>query len=274
MTSQRVIKHSLVLRLLLRPIARFCLRRSIKLQDAIEQLKSSMLEVALSEMRQKKQKPTASRLAIMTGVHRKDVSRIIERGEIKNDDFGLPTRVIGQWRTHTDFKNVSGQPRALSVEGNDSEFARLVRSVSKELNPYTLLFELERIGAVKRHGNKLKLETQVYVPKGNNQRALEMLASDSEDLIEAVEENISSDLNFPNLHLTTTYDNICLKAVDQIRDWILTEGSKFHERVREYLSRFDIDSNPKLKGEPAGSKVTVGAFSRIAIPLISSGEKL
>ena len=254
------------IRLFFKPIARFCLRRSIKLQDMVEQLKVSLLEVALDEMQQRNQRPTASRLAIMTGVHRKDVTRIIERGESKPEDVALPARIIGQWRTRPEFVGLSGKPRALTVEGNDSEFAGLVRSVSKELNPYTLLFELERSGAVERSGDRLRLLTQVYTPKGDQKRALEMLAADAEDLFEAVQENVFDQPKIANLHITTTYDNVSTSAVKQIRAWLLSEGAKFHQRAREFLARFDVDSNPKLRGQSAGVKVALGAFSRIIEP--------
>ena len=266
MSSERSRGSTKALRLFLRPIARYCLRHSIKLQELVEQLKASLLEVALDEIKRRDKKPTASRLAIMTGVHRKDVTRIIERGESKSEDVALPARIIGQWRTRPEFLGLSGRPRTLTVEGSESEFAGLVRSVSKELNPYTLLFELERSGAVERAGDRLKLLTQVYTPRGDKMRSLEMLATDAEDLYEAVQENVFNQPAIPNLHVTTTYDNISSSAVKQIRSWFLAEGEKLHQRAREYLARFDVDSNPKLRGHAAGVKVALGAFSRVIEP--------
>lgn len=41
------------------------------------------------------------------------------------------------------------------------------RSVSKDLNPYTVLFELERIGAVERLSMQARLCAQVATPRGD-----------------------------------------------------------------------------------------------------------
>lgn len=256
------IYHS-ALRAFLRPIARYCLRRSIKLQDVVEALKASLLSVAQEEMVQNEKRQTVSRLSIMTGVHRKDVIRIIDHGEERREDINLPARIIGQWRVRPEFRSISGRPKTLSIEGGGSEFAALVRSVSKELNPYTVLFELERSGAVERRGDRLKLRSQSYEPKGDVRRSLEMLASDAEDLFEAVEENVFHAPELPNLHITTTYDNIAVYAVPKIREWFLKEGEAFHARAREFLSKYDRDSNTSIKEKEGGVSVSLGSVSRV-----------
>jgi hypothetical protein len=61
------------------------------------------------------------------------------------------------------------------------------------------------------------------------------------------------------LHARTEFDNISRAKLAELRQWVLNEGTAFHGRVRERLSKFDCDLNPDL--EDGGGKIVVGAFS-------------
>ena len=77
----------------------------------------------------------------------------------------------------------------------------------------------------------------------------------------AVEENIFSAPTTPNLHITTEYDNICKQDIPKLREWLLEQGTLFHEKVRRYLARFDKDANQRLYNKPGGVRVMIGSFS-------------
>ena len=82
------------LRQMLRPLIRFCLKRSVGLQDWVEATKIVYLEVAVEEMTKAGQKVNMSRLSTYTGVHRRDVVRIHKEGETKEDSKRFASRVI------------------------------------------------------------------------------------------------------------------------------------------------------------------------------------
>ena len=249
---------------LLRPLARFCLRRSLKLQEFTETAKAVFLEIAAEEIKREGAAVSTSRLSVITGLHRRDVMRLFRNQESKlGTDTSIVARVIGQWQQDSRFSTRNGKARALQIEGRNSEFMELVRSVSKDLNPYTVLFELERIGAVKRSENTLTLESSVYVPSGDIKEGLLLLARDSADLISAVDENIFKPDELPNLHIKTEYDNICPEFIPEIRRWFLEHGQTFHEEARKFLSKFDKDLNPKLSGKAGGIRAAVGTFSLV-----------
>lgn len=251
------------LKLLLRPVAKFCLRRSIKIQDGIEMLKHAFIEVSKEELERTGRLVSNSRLSVMTGLHRRDVVRLLLEGVVVAENSPLLLRVIGQWQESPGFRSKNGEPRPLTFEGKGSEFIELVRSVSKDLNPYTVLFELERVGAVERDDNRLRLITDVYVPSGNLKEGLGLLGRDIEDLLLAVEDNLFRDLSIPHLHIKTQYDDVVLCAVPELRQWCLEEGAEFHARIRKKLAKYDKDLNPKLKNEEGGAVVAIGTFSRV-----------
>lgn len=250
-----------VLTTLLRPAARFCLRHGLHIQDLLEAAKAVFLEVCAEELRAKGEKANTSRLSAATGIHRRDVMRITERGELKEQPQGLISRVLGQWQHDRRFTTSAGKPRQLSLSDDNNEFRKLILAVSQDLNPGTLLFELERLGAVERRGNRLILKAQAYVPRNDWKEGYRMLARDSSYLSNAVEQNVHEQAEEPNLHATTELDNIRLDEVPRIRQWLLEEGSKFHNRVRAYLSRFDLDLNPRGRNAQGGAKVVFSCFS-------------
>ncbi len=255
------------LQIILKPLMRFCLRHSVRIQEILEAVKIALIEAAKEEMIEREELINISRISVMTGIHRRDVMRI-HRDEITLDGSkNFIPRLIGQWQSDKRFCVKGKKPRILSRqgEGND-EFEKLVRLVSNDLHPGTVLFELERLGIVRRVKDGVRLITAVYSPPKNIRNGFELLAEDANDLIAAVEENIADTEAIPNLHAKTTYDNIRRDALPRIRKWFLNEGSSFHKRSREFLSRFDLDINPDPSHTATGVRVVLGTFSRVSVP--------
>ena len=252
---------TLSLRLLLRPVVRFCFRRALKVQEFLEVAKQVFFEVAAEELRLGAKEASTSRLAIATGLTRREATRLSQQEITPDPGMNVLTRIIGQWHNHPDFTSKKGTPRKLSTAGKDSEFAALVSSVSKDLNPYTALFELERVGAVERSDEKVELLADVFVPGASVEEGFRILSRDSADLISAVEGNVISQTTPPHLHIRTHYDNIAVERLPEIRAWLLEEGTKFHARAREFLALHDKDLNPRLATQPGGARVALSAFS-------------
>lgn len=272
MRQKKLELLSSALRLILRPVIRFCVRNSIKIQDLEETAKELYIELSSNELKKNGTEISLSRLSVMSGMQRRDVKRIQEKSNAdpepaQQKHFLL--RVIGQWEEDKRFTTATGKAKVLTVEGAGSEFAELVTSVSKDLNPYTVLFELERIGAVERSSKGIKLLTFQYVPSDAEEKYV-MLGNDLYDLVEGVTENIHDEVSEKNLHLTTSFDNIPLESLPEIRKWLRDKGTEFHEVVRKYLSKFDrdIDSGSKrsvLSKNLTRARAMLCAFSRIEV---------
>ncbi len=244
----------------LRPLLRFCVRNSIKIQEFTELSKNLYVEAAEEHLQKSQTEISASRISMMTGVHRRDVNRLRTSGPRVDSNRDLPARVIGQWQTHPDFVTKAGKARVLSFETAESEFAELVRSVSSDVSPYSVLFELERVGAVTKSTRGLKLVSEDYVPKGDTDAGLYFLETDTDDLLSATAENILEGAQPENLHLKTEYTRIDKEKIPLVREWILNEGSAFHRKIRGFLSQFDVDVNPSAKPDNT-SRVAVATFS-------------
>lgn len=259
--------RSALLSSMLRPMARWCIARSVRLPDVLEALKRVFLEVAEVELRVSGQSVNVSRLSVMTGVHRRDVTRLFKEQAPPKRSTDVIVRIIGQWANGAEFCEAPGKPRVLAVNGSQNDFSELVSAVSTDLNPGTILYELERVGVVQKTKRGVRLRSRVMVDRadaeGVDAPGAQMLGRDLEHLAFAVEENIIEERSIPNLHLTTEFDRIPLSMAPAVRRWLLDEGSKFHERVRAYLSLRDLDMRgvPPREGEQT-IKVVMSTFSR------------
>ena len=254
------------LRLLLKPVVRFCLRHSLHVQDILESAKVLFVEIAAEELENNKKKPNIARLSAMTGLQRREVMRIYRDADIKEEPRGLVRRIIGQWQQDRRFLTKSRKPKVLSFDGPDSEFRMLCEEVSNDITAGTVFNELERIGAVKKVRNGVKLLARAYVPTGDVKAGFGLLSDDIEDLSMAVEENILLQPDPPHMHVKTEYDNISPDSLEKIRDWIYREGSALHQKARNFISQFDQDINPSKDGTDESARVVLGSFSYITEP--------
>lgn len=246
------------LKSILQPVLRFCIRHGISVQQVIETVKTVSLELASQEMEAAGEKATVSRLSVITGLQRRDITRLQQEKSTESATGSLAMRVLGQWENAARYQGKNKQPKVLSQD----EFRDLVSRVSTDVNPATLLFELERTGSIERtSAGQVQLKRRNYIPKGDPQEGFRVLAKDCDDLICSVEENVFEDES-PNLHGRTDFDNIAGEHLDEIRKWLVNEGSQFHQRVRQYLSKFDLDINPDA-GKSGGAQVSLGTFSRM-----------
>lgn len=250
------------LRQALMPLVAMSIRHNVKLADFIDVLKECFVEAAQKELEANRRPVSASKVSVMSGVHRRDTSSILKRGSPNTASINLIAKVLGLWQYKRSYQNADGTPKILSIEGRGSQFAKLVNEVSADLNPYTVLFELERLQAVRRTTRGVELNAKLYEPAGDVAEGLSLLAGDVADLCESVGENIFARERSPNLHIKTSYDNIPRSAQPEIREWLLNEGRLFHERARDYLSRFDRDLSG-VTDTSDRSRVAVGTFSRI-----------
>lgn len=242
----------------------------MKLMDLFELLKVVFVDVATEELKISGSASSASRVSVMSGVHRKDATRIMKSDQPVREPQDLISRIIGQWNSDPRFCTAKGHGRTLSSDGTDSEFAHLVRAVSADVAPYTVLYEMERSGQVERTKFGVKLSSQIFlVPKGDIEAGYTMLGEDLSDLIKAVEQNVVDNGSVRNLHLKTEFTSVDRKVVPEIRSWLLQEGSAFHKRVEQYLANYDCDIHSERKRPSQVTRVAYASFSVIdeAMPI-------
>lgn len=244
---------------LLLPVVEWCIKHGIKIQDFNDLAKRAFITVAKEELQREGQKYSRSRVSVMTGIQRRDIAKFESGDSSKAEPAHFLTKLIGQWLNDKSYHSKDGSPRILSIE----EFNNLVQSISSDLNPYTALFELERLKAVSKQEGNVRLIAEVFVPNEDIDSKLTFLAEDVSDLFSCVDTNTFESPELPHLHIRTDYDNISAEDLGVIKDWILDYGMKSHKEIRDFLSQFDKDLNPTLHKKEGGVRVSVCTFSNV-----------
>lgn len=183
-------------RKLMEPLVRILIRNGVSYGEFVELLKSIFVQVAERDFGLPDRKASQSRIAILTGMTRKEVARqksILEGGGfIENSNLNRVTRVLEGWHTDPSFTGPYGLPIELNFDGNQGiNFTELVRRYSGDMAPRAMLDELLRVGAVERLSTgSFRVLMRAYIPESLHPDALERLGHVVRNFINTYEYNM------------------------------------------------------------------------------------
>ena len=120
---------------ILTPLIRLLLKYEISHKEFTELAKHAYVNVAFQDFSLPNRKNTYSRVAVLTGLSRKEVVRLATSGEEQTlpqkGPLNRATRVIGGWLRDPDFLDEDGNPKSLPLRGKHGSFADLVARYSE-----------------------------------------------------------------------------------------------------------------------------------------------
>lgn len=157
---------------MLRPIVRLLLRNGITFQVFAEVAKTVFVEVAEQSDVTGPFKATKSRVALLTGLTRPEVKRVLERGEALPEQvrYSRIPAIIGGWATDPLFLDDAGQPLPLLPNGSGRTFETLVRRFGADVPKATVLDELLLNGCVEWRDSRLVLVNRQHRNVGDPNR--------------------------------------------------------------------------------------------------------
>lgn len=210
-----------ILRGLVRPLVRTLIRHGVTAPAFYRMLKKVYVDVAHEEFGIDGTPPTDSRITLLTGVHRRDVRDILRDDDQSWEDarskIATFATVFGQWITTPAFLNEDGTPRALARSGDDGrDFDSLVRGVSRDIRPRTVLDELlqQELVAETKDGLLHVVEGAVLGPGSDDHKMVFFAANVGDHLAAAAENLVAADPPF--LERAVFYNRLTETSVDQI----------------------------------------------------------
>jgi hypothetical protein len=246
----KAILVSALLRIL-RQITRVLLRNGIAYPEFEEYARRAFAQVAWEDFRVDGRKPSVSRVAVVSGLNRKEVKRLLETppdaamGEEQR--YNRAARVVTGWLRDTEYRGIDGQPRALSLDDPDRGFPALVRRYSGDMPTRAVLDELVRVGTVRVDGGVAVLMQRSYAPKGDDGQGLHILGTDVSDLIATIDFNLQSD-GPTRFQQKVSYDNVPEEALPAWRAYAAEHSLALLESLDRRLSISDRDANPEIEG--------------------------
>jgi len=166
--------------LVLRPVVRILLRYGIGYREFAEVAKTAFVDIASSDFGLRGRPTNISRVAVMTGLTRKEVKRLRDRiaaGDasvsVKTTPF---TQVLHHWHAQPEFTGPSGAPRPLTFTGEDNSFTDLVKRFGGDIPAGAMRTEMKRVGAIREDAEgRLSIVDRSFITDSNDEVLVTML---------------------------------------------------------------------------------------------------
>lgn len=233
-TQDALIK---AIKLLLRPLIRLLIHHQLTFPYVRELLKEIYIEAASEIIKKDRGDINNSRLYILTGVHRKDIKRILEQDKTDSMPATSPSlggALIARWIALPEFLTKDGQPRKLKKTGSDQQpgFEQLVVGVSKDIRPRAMLDEWLRQGIVCLEDDLVVLNESAFIPAQDFEKLCYYLGHNMHDHFASSTHNLLQE-GEPMLERSVYYANLTEQSVQQLRQLATTQSMQMLTEINK-----------------------------------------
>ncbi|MFM1988598.1 MAG: hypothetical protein RJA99_1555 [Pseudomonadota bacterium] len=259
-------------------LVRFAMDQGVRIGQFEELVKRAMVLAALRTAGTASggEQVSVSRLSVMTGIHRKEVKRLLE--SVGEDRVRFRPSPISQlflrWANDPSWQDPAGRPLVLPRRidrGDVRSFEKLARSVTTDVHPTTLLDELLRLGLVAHDPthDTVSLSAFERLPADELHRLLEFAAVSIADHVAAVRENIAALQRHgryapgvaPFLEQWVYADEL---SAESARDAKLRATEHWRDVVRQLLPTLgSLETADRAAGRPATHRLRMGVYCYI-----------
>lgn len=236
---------------ILRPLIKVALRLGLAHGRFSDLAKGAYVEVARDHFSDSGGRISASRISILTGLTRREVSRLLKRKppvlqESPRTRFNRAARVLGAWRNDPTYLDRRGVAASLPFDSDEGpSFIGLVRDHGADVTPRAVLDELIRVGSIRalKDGRYRPVERS-YVPHDDLDAKLAILGADVADLVSAVDHNLDPESAAPFFQRKVSYDNLPAAYIPKLQEMVNKEALRLLERLDRDMLKHDRDVSP------------------------------
>lgn len=258
------IEHKLMqaARRVLRPLVRILLRNGIPSDALTGVVRQTYVDVAEEEFGIDGKKQTTARIAVLTGLNRKEVARLRGNPAPDRTDEAWRNRaanVLAAWLRDKDFQDRKGDPLDLPLAGDGPTFSDLVRRHSGDMYPRSIADELVRLGAVEEIDGRLRMTARGYVPGADPERIIDILGIDTSEFIETIDHNLQQERDAERLlQLKVLCDNLPAEHLEEFNRYSTRLSRPVLEELARWLSERDMGTD--WSGEDDRLQVGLGVY--------------
>ncbi len=252
----------------LRPIARWLLKSGVTWKEFAELSRGVFVSVAAEEFGLRGRPTNVSRIALLTGMTRREVRRYRDSGvetpteDVRaEDDLNHASRVLAGWHLDAEFIDEVGRPRALEAKGDGATFEQLVRRYAGDIPVTALIKELVRSNSIERtQDGCYRALRRFYMPRAMDGQAVERAGAVIADLATTVEHNLTRDATEPpRFEGRAQNRHVDPRQLPAFRAFMERESQAFLERCDEWLSAHEAQ---QVDGAPVATlRLGVGVFA-------------
>lgn len=190
----------------LQPMARLMIDHGLQLPAMVELLKNALVNEAVGAYGLADKGSSDTRIALLTGVHRKDVKRLRKSPATATPScptVSVAASVVARWISEPRFLNADQTARALARtprRGNvgEPDFTTLVAEVSRDVGARAVLDELARLGVVTlQDDGYVALNATAFVPQEGQSELFHFFGASVSDHLAAAVHNLTPDRRAP-----------------------------------------------------------------------------
>lgn len=238
---------------MMEPIIGILLRNGVTHKEFALLCKQLYVKIASDEFGIRGRPTNLSRVAMMTGIDRKEVGRIKENlqqddtAKISEQHQDRLTRLLSGWYQDKDFIDEQGQPKLITIDEGEISFQLLARRYAGDLPASALLKELKRVGIVEEIQGKLRVLGRYFVVDPTDSSALLRAGNVIQDIASALEHNLyksNPEKNLPKrFERRASNPHMPLQALAEFRAFVESEGQAFLERVDAWLTEHETTND-------------------------------
>jgi hypothetical protein len=261
---------------LLDPIVLLLLKSGITFREFSDLARTKFVQVATREFGIRGRPTNASRVAILTGLDRREVRKVRLADEVpgvpESGYMSKPTQVLDGWFHDPVFLDAHGQPLELAVDDGEASFAALVRRYAPGIPPVAMIKELRSAAAVEQLANgKLRVLKRHYIPRELSANQIRLWGSILEDLGTTLEHNLMRErTEAPRFERRAISLTIERKSLAEFEAFLAEQGQGFLERIDDWLAAHQADPATSERG--TALRLGVGVYQILDRPQTQRSE--
>jgi hypothetical protein len=245
------------LSLMFKPLVRLLISQGVTHAELADTAKEVYVEVALRHF-ESEGRVNRSRVAILTGLTRKEVKNVIDRtleSGYQEKTYSRPERVLTGWYSDPRFQGPYGIPLELTYELGEDEspsFVELVKKYSGDMAPRQMLDQLLEAGSIVKVEERYKAVRRDFKHSKLTPELIERLGRVGYRVFSTAAKNIDKEEDASGHfdRMVSADDGCSENLLDLFDEYIKIRGQEFLEEIDVWFSsRKDVSQSAETRKE-------------------------
>lgn len=225
---------------MLKPLVRVLIRNELSHSEFSELARQAYVEMAYERFSIPGRKTTYSRVAVLTGLSRKEVVRLYKKMEQREPAIktapNRAVRVTTGWLQDSEFL-ADNKPADLPLQGEYGSFASLVARYSGDITLGAIVDELERNGVVSRPDKQtVRLNSYGYIPREDELEKIKIMSVCTADLLHTTAHNLEHEEQDARFQRQIIYPGVPESVAREFKAYSSSKSAELLQHLNHYLS--------------------------------------